>query len=381
MLGLARSGSRTDPTVRQLRRPYDAAPDKLFPLTGAKSQRLNVRVCLYFVAAAGLALFGRCISANAANIIVGNPLLNSSKSAVGCGNLSPEGCTFVTFALPKSAGLVQSPVDGAIVGWSVKGAWPEPGYAIRVLERRGSLEFTGARASTEVTPATLGIETFSADLPVHAGDYIGLNVPEGGTVDENKVPGAEFGFFSGLAEGLTKTTGEFPAELAYYAEVQPAPTITGVDPAAGPATGGTTVRITGSAFKNVTNVRFGTVSAASFNVESEQSLEAIAPPISSPQLVHASVTTIAGSGPPTFHDFFEYLPSPTPLGITSQCVVPEVLGRRLRAAKRRARRADCAIGSIQKLNGATARSGRIIRQRPKPGKTRQAGTTIAVTLR
>lgn len=352
----------------------------LSPLTGAKSQKLGVRICLCLTATACLALLGSA-SASAANTIVGNPLLNSGKFATGCGNLSPDGCTFVTFELPKSAGLVQSPVDGAIVRWSVKGAWPEPGYAIRVLERRGTLEFTGAGASTQVTPATLGIETFSADLPVHAGDYIGLNVPPGGTVDENKVPGTAFGFFSGLAEGLTKTTGEFPAELAYYAEVQPAPAITGLDPATGPATGGTSVKITGSEFKDVTNVKFGSVSAASFNVESEHSLEAITPPVSSPQLVHASVTTVAGSSLPTFHDFFEYLPSPTPPRSTSQCVVPEVLGKRLRVARRRARRAGCAIGNIQKLNGATARTGRVTRQRPAAGKIRQTGTPIAVALR
>ena len=95
-----------------------------------------------FVAAAVIALLGSCASADAANVIVGNPLLNTSKYAVGCGSLSPEGCTFVSLELPKSAGIVRSPVDGAIVSWSIKGAWPEAGYAIRVLKLGGSLEAT-----------------------------------------------------------------------------------------------------------------------------------------------------------------------------------------------------------------------------------------------
>ena len=54
-----------------------------------------------FVAAAVIALLGSCASADAANVIVGNPLLNTSKYAVGCGSLSPEGCTFVSLELPE----------------------------------------------------------------------------------------------------------------------------------------------------------------------------------------------------------------------------------------------------------------------------------------
>lgn len=46
-----------------------------------------------FVAAAGITLLGNCASADAVNIIVGNPLLNTSNLSVGCG-LSPQGCTF-----------------------------------------------------------------------------------------------------------------------------------------------------------------------------------------------------------------------------------------------------------------------------------------------
>lgn len=346
---------------------------------------MDMRVRFFLVAAAGFALLSSCASANAANIIVGNPLLNWSKYSTGCGGLSAEGCTFVTLELPKSAGLVQSPVDGAIIRWSMRGARPEPGYAIRVLEARGGLEFTGAGTSTPVTPTSEGVETFNASLPIHAGGYIGLKVPEEGRIDMNKVPGSEFGFFGPFPDGSTKHTGSFEGELAYYAEVQPAPAVTNLDPATGPTSGGTVVRITGSDFKDVTNVKFGTLSAASFNVESEGSLTAVAPPVPSPQFVHVSVTTIAGSSESTFHDYFEYIPSPAPLATTAanppMCVVPKVLGKKLRGARKRARRAHCAIGHILGLKRATAQTGRIVRQRPKPGEKRRAGARIAVTLR
>jgi len=339
-----------------------------------------MHILRFLVGATCVALLGICANASAANIIVGNPLLNSGKFSVGCGKLNPAGCTFLTIGLPISAGLTRSPVDGAIVRWSMKGGQPEPGYAIRTVKRAsGPSEFTSVGTSTPVTLAGQGIETFDAELLVHANDYIGLQVPAGGTVAENEVSGAAYGFFPGFPDGSTMTTGEFPAELAYYAEVQPAPTITGLDPAIGPTTGGTVVKISGSDFRDVRSVNFGAVPVTNFNVESESSLEAVAPAVSSPQFVGVSVTTVAGPSTLSSHDFFEYVPAPTTA--LPVCLVPRVLGKRLRAAKRSARRADCAIGRMRKLGGATVQSGRIARQRPKPGAIRPMGAKIAVTLR
>jgi hypothetical protein len=334
----------------------------------------------FLVGTTCVALLGICANASAANIIVGNPLLNSGKFSVGCGKLNPAGCTFFTLELPITAGLASSPVDGAIVRWSMKGGQPESGYAIRTIKRAsGPSEFTAVGTSTLVTLAGQGVETFDAELPVHANDYIGLQVPADGTVAENKVPGAGFGFHSGFPDGSTITTGEFPAELAYYAEVQPAPMITGLGPAIGPTTGGTVVKISGTDFRDVRSVNFGAVPATSFTVESESSLEAVAPAVSSPQLVRVSVTTIAGPSTLSSHDFFEYVPALTTA--LPMCHVPKVLGKRLRAAKRSARRADCAIGRTRKLGGATVLSGRIARQRPKAGAIRPMGAKLAVTLR
>jgi hypothetical protein len=334
----------------------------------------------FLVGATCVALLGICANADAANIIVGNPLLNSGKFSTGCGKLNPAGCTFLTIELPISAGLVRSPVDGAIVRWSMKGGQPEPGYAIRTVKRAsGPSKFTSVGTSTPVTLAGQGIETFDAELLVHANDYIGLQVPAGGTVAENKVSGAAFGFFPGFPDGSTMTTGEFPAELAYYAEIQPAPTITGLDPAIGPTTGGTVVKISGSGFRDVRSVNFGAIPATSFNVESESSLEAVVPAVSLPQVVRVSVATVAGPSSLSSNDFFEYVPAPA--ATLPVCLVPKVLGKQLRAAKRSARRADCAIGRMRKLGGATVQSGRIARQRPKAGAIRPMGAKIAVTLR
>jgi beta-lactam-binding protein with PASTA domain len=57
------------------------------------------------------------------------------------------------------------------------------------------------------------------------------------------------------------------------------------------------------------------------------------------------------------------------------------MGKKLKAAEKRARTADCGIGRVKMLKGATARTGKVVKQRPKAGTTVAAGTKIAITLR
>ena len=62
------------------------------------------------------------------------------------------------------------------------------------------------------------------------------------------------------------------------------------------------------------------------------------------------------------------------------CVVPNLKGRKLKAAKTKVRNADCKIGRIARRNGATAETGEVVKQKPKPGKMLPPGTKVAVTL-
>jgi hypothetical protein len=64
----------------------------------------------------------------------------------------------------------------------------------------------------------------------------------------------------------------------------------------------------------------------------------------------------------------------------TRCVVPNLIGKRLKGAKRRLRKADCGIGSVVRRNGAGARTGKVVKQRPQPGKVLRAGTGVAMTL-
>ena len=49
------------------------------------------------------------------------------------------------------------------------------------------------------------------------------------------------------------------------------------------------------------------------------------------------------------------------------CNVPKLSSQKLKASKRKSKKADCKIGSVKKTGDATAKTGKVIKQNPKPG--------------
>jgi len=89
-----------------------------------------------------------------------------------------------------------------------------------------------------------------------------------------------------------------------YRYVRP-PTVTALNPATGPTTGGTTVTLTGSDFTNVGSVWFGRHRATSFHVLSSTRLTAVAP-AGTAGVVHVNVHTWYGGAPATAANQFTY---------------------------------------------------------------------------
>ena len=52
----------------------------------------------------------------------------------------------------------------------------------------------------------------------------------------------------------------------------------------------------------------------------------------------------------------------------------------MRASKRRLKEAECTIGKVRKRKGATAKTGKVVKQGPKPGTVLVGGASINVTL-
>jgi hypothetical protein len=94
----------------------------------------------------------------------------------------------------------------------------------------------------------------------------------------------------------------------------PAPVVGGVAPATGSPLGGTTVRITGTNLGGATAVKFGSVGASSFTVESETSIAAVAPPGAG--TVDVTVTTPGGVSAAGRSDEFSYYIGPLAQGFS-----------------------------------------------------------------
>jgi hypothetical protein len=71
------------------------------------------------------------------------------------------------------------------------------------------------------------------------------------------------------------------------------------------------------------------------------------------------------------------LPSAPP---TATCNVPKLAGKRLKAAKKAIRSAHCKVGHVGRKKGVTAETGKVIRQKPKPGTLRHAGARVVIRL-
>jgi alpha-tubulin suppressor-like RCC1 family protein len=109
--------------------------------------------------------------------------------------------------------------------------------------------------------------------------------------------------------GLGTVVGVSAGGTQMLACSEPIPTITGVSPKLGPASGGATVTLTGVNFTGATAVRFGAVAAAGFTVTSATSATAVAP--AGKGIVDITITTAAGTSPTGPVDRYTYQPQPT----------------------------------------------------------------------
>lgn len=300
------------------------------------------------------------------------------------GSVLPPGATGKPFegvqtlfntALPEKGANLVSPVNGAIVRWQAQELKGGP-FQLRVLRPNGSGAYTAVGTSGAVTPPGPGLQTFTANIPVKAGDLIGIDptsaTDEIGVVSE--VPGASVGFiFPPPFEGATvpASGAKSGQEIALRAEVQPAPAITSTSPSSGSIAGGAKVEITGTDFTGASEVKFGDLPAASFTVVSETEITAVAPRSKKAGRVDVTVTTLAGTSASPSAGRFTY----------EACVVPNLRKNKLKAAKKRLRNAGCKLGKVTKLDDATAKNGKVTRQSPKPKTVKMPGAKVNVTLK
>jgi phospholipase C len=121
-------------------------------------------------------------------------------------------------------------------------------------------------------------------------------------------------WFTGLAVVAALALGAL-AFGALPAQADTTPVVTGVSPAAGPVTGGTTVTVTGSGFTDATAVDFGAAPAAGFTATSDTQITATSP-AQSAGIVDVTVTGPDGTSATSAADEFSYAAAPTITGIS-----------------------------------------------------------------
>jgi hypothetical protein len=269
------------------------------------------------------------------------------------------------------------PANGVITSWSTA-AGPTPGQVmgLKVFRPLGGLSFqvVGQDAPRPLLPGQRN--TIPVSIPVQAGDILGLYVPVGGNAEclfGQTGSAADFYRYN-QANSPNGAVVEFSPALFgteerpnIEASLLPPPAITSLSSTAGPIRNAT-VTIAGANFAAVRGVSFGSVPAKSFTIDSEGQITAAAPDSTQLSTVAVSVTTDAGTA--TSAQTFAY----------QGCKVPKLKGKRLKASKRRARKAECRIGKVKKLGDATAKTGKVVRQSPKPGKVLLPGAKIRVSL-
>jgi hypothetical protein len=271
--------------------------------------------------AAMIASLSLCAAAQAASTTVGASFALPEVFKESC--TFPGGCSFLLLKAESPASGAISPVDGTVVRWRIQNAGPATGYVVNVLRKNAEGRYTVTASSPPATTGSNLIETFTVNLPIHAGEYVELNLPEGGGIGVLKGNATEATFGPALKPEESRAPffeGENPVMLAWNADIESAP-------------------------------------------------PAPTPVVPAPVVIAPSPAPVGA-------------PSPAPVGAPSpaHCVVPKLKGKKLKAAKKMLRAADCKIGLVTKNKGMKATTGTVVKQSPKSGKVRPGKTAVRVTL-
>lgn len=144
--------------------------------------RTAAAIALTTVALAALGL----ASSAAADITIGANVNQSTTESGTCGFGSPSQrpCMFVTSVIPGQT--MTAPCDGTVTRFRLNG-FPKPNnrYRLRVVRKNADGSFTGTATSAEVAIASEGVNEYATNLPIAAGEEIGLDFQ--GSAEEHGV--------------------------------------------------------------------------------------------------------------------------------------------------------------------------------------------------
>jgi hypothetical protein len=185
------------------------------------------------IVATAVAVMGLWSSASAgASVVFGSNLANPANLTL-CSGVTPGSCTWAisTLAPANSApGGARAPSDGVIVSWRVKGGsfLSTASHSVRLRVIHGTT--AAATGPLETLPAAVSTYSYSARLPVHAGDQLGIDTIGATAIDpvivaSNSIPETTEDFWEpalGEGEERAPTGDEQPGtEMLINATIEP----------------------------------------------------------------------------------------------------------------------------------------------------------------
>lgn len=229
----------------------------------------------------------------------------------------PPTTTYIVVSTAATSPKYVVPAHGArITGFSVQGG-TTTGAKVKLKVFRkattpGTWTVIGQSTAVTLTPSKL--DNFTTSIAVHPADVLGLtDLSTGGGAPIFR-PGFATGDVLGEGPGDPAVGASYTPQsdsqggfrMNVSATVQLQPVITKVNPASGPAAGGTTVTITGANLTGATAVKFGTVPARSFRVVSTSTISAVAPSEPAGTTIGIRVTTPGGTSAAVAADHYSY---------------------------------------------------------------------------
>jgi len=199
--------------------------------------------------------------------------------------------------------------DGGIVNTSAAYTYVAPPVFTSIVPSAGPLSGSqpvSITGSGFITGSSLGVTiggTPATGVSITDATHIAATTPAGTT-------GSTWVNITNGNDGFVNQTGAY----TYAAN----PTVTGVYPASGPLSGGTSVTITGTGFTGATSVTFGTIAnvTGAMTVNSATSIT-VTSPAGSAGTVDVTVTTPGGTSSPSPADKFTYGSAPTFVSATT----------------------------------------------------------------
>ncbi len=236
------------------------------------------------------------------------------EASVPCAALPGAGRTPVTVSAPVSALVASTTYHYRILATNAGGTTHSSDGAFRTLAPLPAV--TGLSPVAGLTEGGTSVTITGTDLLEASAVRFGASEATSFSVESPTVIHATAPAGKGTVDVTvttpagTSTTGE--ADRFTYVKPGTAPAVKTIEPAEGPAAGGTAVTITGARFTGVTAVTFGSTPASSYTVPSAQQILAVTP-AAEPGTVAVTVTTPNGTSTVTKKTVFTFNAPPMQL--------------------------------------------------------------------